>query len=135
MITGVVPWSLTVAWPTEFVAYIDGLNQAPAAYYYLKRTYQPRSHFKTLREAILRQAIRSVGFTPAFLAYANTVSPQRALYYDRGIFWLGPNETGRISIQVLWQGATPPHKAALKVGFWNTAIWKTNLPVSDVAPR
>jgi beta-mannosidase len=39
--TGLMPWSLTVPWPIEFFAYIDGLNQATAAYYFLKRTYEP----------------------------------------------------------------------------------------------
>jgi beta-mannosidase len=39
--TGLMPWSLTVPWPIEFFSYIDGLNQATAAYYFLKRTYEP----------------------------------------------------------------------------------------------
>ncbi len=39
--TGLMPWSFTVPWPIEFFAYVDGLNQATAAYYFLKRTYQP----------------------------------------------------------------------------------------------
>jgi beta-mannosidase len=38
--TGLMFWSLTVPWPIEFFAYIDGLNQATAAYYFLKRTYE-----------------------------------------------------------------------------------------------
>ncbi|HUY12917.1 MAG TPA: beta-mannosidase [Terriglobia bacterium] len=39
--TGLMPWSLTVPWPIEFFAYIDGLNRSTAAYYFLKRTYEP----------------------------------------------------------------------------------------------
>ena len=39
--TGLMPWSLTVPWPMEFFAFIDGLDQASASYYFLKRTYEP----------------------------------------------------------------------------------------------
>jgi len=39
--TGLMPWSLTVPWPIEFFMFIDGLDQATAAYYFLKRTYEP----------------------------------------------------------------------------------------------
>lgn len=72
---------------------------------------------------------------PAFLAHANTVSLQHVFYCDHIILWLGPSETARVSIEALWQGTAPPHKAALKVGIWNTTIWETDSPVSDVAPR
>ena len=39
--TGLMPWSLTIPWPIEFFAFIDGLDQATASYYFLKRTYEP----------------------------------------------------------------------------------------------
>lgn len=39
--TGLMPWSLTIPWPIEFFMFIDGLDQATASYYFLKRTYEP----------------------------------------------------------------------------------------------
>ena len=39
--TGLMPWSFTVPWPIEFFTFVDGLDQATASYYFLKRTYEP----------------------------------------------------------------------------------------------
>lgn len=39
--TGLMPWSLTVPWPIVYHTFIDGLGQATASYYFLKRTYEP----------------------------------------------------------------------------------------------
>jgi len=39
--TGLMPWSLTVPWPIVYHTFIDGLDQATASYYFLKRTYEP----------------------------------------------------------------------------------------------
>jgi len=38
---GLMPWSLTVPWPIVYHTFIDGLGQATASYYFLKRTYEP----------------------------------------------------------------------------------------------
>lgn len=284
--TGLMPWSLTVPWPIEFFAYIDGLNQATAAYYFLKRTYEPthimvrlphliwgegeqvpldvsviqspprelrgatasvsvydthfrklwhgsraidiktgpsvndlhlgqfrippdlgNQHFLVVAElqgeagkllsrsvywpACLKQMddpafkrnyrsspqpslvfkhgpwlrkevaasrtslglklvdsrtlgrrrsevvalVRNTGLHPAFLTQVNIVSPQRAFYCNHDFFWLAPGEARRITIQILWQGARPPHQAILTASAWNAAARQADLPVSGAGPR
>ncbi len=79
--------------------------------------------------------VQNTGSNPAFLTHVNIESPQRAFYADHDFFWLGPGETRKISIQVLWPDTEPPQKTELTVKAWNAKARQIDLAAGSAAER